>query len=121
MKIDQFTQKSMAALETAQRLAQEYGNPEVDVLHLNKALLSDNEGLIPKVLNYMGVDPRDVENAVDREINRLSRQTGADPRMSSAMNGVLTDALKEAKRLGDSYVSVEHLYLAMIKGDGVNN
>ena len=94
MKIDQFTQKSMAALETAQRLAQEYGNPEVDVLHLNKALLSDNEGLIPKVLNYMGVDPRDVENAVDREINRLSRQTGADPRMSSAMNGVLTDALK---------------------------
>lgn len=121
MKIDQFTQKSMAALETAQRLAQEYGNPEVDVLHLNKALLSDNEGLIPKVLNYMEIDPRDVENAVDREINRLSRQTGADPRMSSAMNGVLTDALKEAKRLGDSYVSVEHLYLAMIKGDGVNN
>lgn len=121
MKIDQFTQKSMAALETAQRLAQEYGNPEVDVLHLNKALLSDNEGLIPKVLNYMEIDPRDVENTVDREINRLSRQTGADPRMSSAMNGVLTDALKEAKRLGDSYVSVEHLYLAMIKGDGVNN
>ena len=121
MKIDQFTQKSMAALETAQRLAQEYGNPEVDVLHLNKALLSDNEGLIPKVLNYMEIDPRDVENSVDREINRLSRQTGADPRMSSAMNGVLTDALKEAKRLGDSYVSVEHLYLAMIKGDGVNN
>lgn len=121
MKIDQFTQKSMAALETAQRLAQDYGNPEVDVLHLNKALLSDNEGLIPKVLNYMEIDPRDVENAVDREINRLSRQTGADPRMSSAMNGVLTDALKEAKRLGDSYVSVEHLYLAMIKGDGVNN
>ena len=121
MKIDQFTQKSMAALEMAQRLAQEYGNPEVDVLHLNKALLSDNEGLIPKVLNYMEIDPRDVENAVDREINRLSRQTGADPRMSSAMNGVLTDALKEAKRLGDSYVSVEHLYLAMIKGDGVNN
>nr|WP_296155056.1 ATP-dependent chaperone ClpB [uncultured Peptoniphilus sp.] len=121
MKIDQFTQKSMAALETAQRLAQDYGNPQVDVLHLNKALLSDNEGLIPKVLNYMEIDPRDVENAVDREINRLSRQTGADPRMSSAMNGVLTDALKEAKRLGDSYVSVEHLYLAMIKGDGVNN
>lgn len=121
MKIDQFTQKSMAALETAQRLAQEYGNPEVDVLHLNKALLSDNEGLIPKVLDYMEIDPRDVENAVDREINRLSRQTGADPRMSSAMNGVLTDALKEAKRLGDSYVSVEHLYLAMIKGDRVNN
>ena len=121
MKIDKFTQKSMAALESAQNLAQEYGNPEVDVLHLNKALVSDDEGLIPRVLNYMGVDAKEVENALDREIGRLSKQTGATPRLSNAMNGVLTDALKEAKRLGDSYVSVEHLYLAMIKGDGVNN
>ena len=121
MKIDKFTQKSMAALESAQNLAQEYGNPEVDVLHLNKALVSDDEGLIPRVLNYMGVDAKEVENALDREIGRLSKQTGATPRLSNAMNGVLTDALKEAKHLGDSYVSVEHLYLAMIKGDGVNN
>ena len=121
MKIDKFTQKSMAALESAQNLAQEYGNPEVDVLHLNKALVSDAEGLIPRVLDYMGVDAKEVENALDREIGRLSKQTGATPRLSNAMNGVLTDALKEAKRLSDSYVSVEHLYLAMIKGDGVNN
>lgn len=121
MQLDQFTQKSMAALETAQNLAQEYGNPEVDVLHVNKALLSDEEGLIPRVLTYMEVDSREMENAVDREIGRLSKQTGANPRLSNALNGVLTDALKEAKRLGDRYVSVEHLYLAMIAGDGVNN
>ena len=121
MQIDKFTQKSLAAIEAAQNLAQEYGNPEVDVLHLNKALLADDEGLIPRVLEYMDVDGREVENAVDREINRLSRQTGATPRPSNALNGVLTDALKEAKRLGDSYVSVEHLYLAMLKGEGVNN
>lgn len=116
--MDKFTKKSLEAIQRAQDLAREMGNPQVDEIHLHRALLEDENGLIPRILSYMGVDADMMKSELDYEISRLSKQTGANPYASNDFNIVLTDAVKGAKNLGDDYISVEHLYIALIKVKG---
>ncbi|MDO5302235.1 MAG: ATP-dependent chaperone ClpB [Tissierellia bacterium] len=121
MQLDRFTQNSLQSIRRAEELAQEYGNPQVDTLHLTKALVEDPETLIPRVLGLMNVDQALLHDRLDRELARLSKQTGARPQASSDFNRALTDAVKEAKAFGDEYISVEHLFLAMLKIRGGSN
>ncbi len=118
MNINKFTQKSMEAVQSAEKLCDEYGNPELKSEHLLYAMLSDSEGLIPRLLTGM-----DIENAVFTAqvrglIERMPKVQGAELRISQEMNRGLMYAEDEAKAMGDSYVSVEHLFLSMMKNCG---
>ena len=121
MQFDKFTKKSLEAIQGAQNLAQEMGNPQVDEIHLHRALLEDENGLISRILSYMGVDAGMVKSEIDYEISRLSKQTGANPHASNDFNTVLTESVKRARNLGDDYISVEHIYIALIKAKGTKS
>ena len=77
MNIDRLTQKSVAAIQGAQGLAQEYGNPQVEQLHLLAALCGDDEGLIPQLLTAMGVEAQSLIAAIGRELDKLPKVSGA--------------------------------------------
>ena len=114
MDLNKFTQKSIEAIQNANNLASEYGNPEVEEIHLNYALTNDGDGLIPKVLNYMNVDVPAYRGALEAVVNSLPKQTGGSTYASRDFSKVLNNALKISNDFGDSYVSVEHLFLALI-------
>ena len=76
MDFEKFTQKSIQAVQAAQNMAMESGNPQIEDIHLNKALLEDKDGLIPKVLRYMGVSVEMILKDVDDEISKLPKQQG---------------------------------------------
>ncbi|MCD1147366.1 ATP-dependent chaperone ClpB [Peptoniphilus sp. KCTC 25270] len=118
MQFDKFTQKSLEAIQGAQEYAREMGNPQVDEIHLHRTLLEDENGLIPRILTYMDVVPLALQSEVEHEISRLSKQTGANPQPSNDFNKVLTESVKEARKLNDDYISVEHLYIALLKNKG---
>jgi ATP-dependent Clp protease ATP-binding subunit ClpB len=113
------TQKSQEALHDAQTKAMRFGQTEVEVEHLLLALLDQSEGLVPRLLERAEVDPRDLREAVQRHLEGRPRVSGsgapAQANVSRALMKVLDDAQKEAERLKDEYVSVEHLLLAMIE------
>jgi ATP-dependent Clp protease ATP-binding subunit ClpB len=114
---DKFTVKSQAALQAAQGLAAENGNPEVLPLHLMAALLEDREGVVIPVLEKIGVGPQTLLAGVNAAISKLPKVQGstAQPGMSGALNKVLEGAFKEAADFKDEYVSTEHLLLALAR------
>ncbi|MDO5724944.1 MAG: ATP-dependent chaperone ClpB [Tissierellia bacterium] len=115
MDFNKFTQKSVEAVQNANALAIKRGNPAVEDLHLNYALVEDSDGLIPKILNYMGVDKSSMQTDLERELNALPQAKGGQTYASQDFSKILNDALMLANDFSDSYVSVEHLFLAMIK------
>jgi ATP-dependent Clp protease ATP-binding subunit ClpB len=117
IKWDKFTVKSQEALQGAQGLAAENGNPEVLPLHLMAALLEDKEGVVLPVLEKVGVAVPSLLGAVDAAIARLPKVQGAaqQPGMSAALTKVLDGAFKEAETFKDEYVSTEHLLLALAR------
>lgn len=116
MNIQKFTQNSVEALEDSQKLAYEYGNQEVDEEHLLCALLDLEDSLIRGLLVKTGVDADAFENETDRLIERKVKVSGdVQLHISQALNKVLLCAEDEAKAMGDMYVSVEHIFLTMIK------
>jgi ATP-dependent Clp protease ATP-binding subunit ClpB len=117
IKWDRFTVKSQEALQAAQGLAAENGNPEVLPLHLMGALLQDKEGVVLPVLEKVGVSVPSLLGAVDAAVAKLPKVQGSDaqPGMSSALNKVLDGAFKEAENFKDDYVSTEHLLLSLAK------
>ena len=115
MNISKFTQKSMEAVESCQKLAYEYGNQEIEQEHLLYSLLTIDDSLILKLVEKMEINK---EHFLDRAENALSKRVkvqGGELHVGPDLNKVLISAEDEAKQLGDEYVSVEHLFLAMIK------
>ncbi len=116
MNIQKFTQNSVEALEDSQKLAYEYGNQEVDEEHLLCALLDLEDSLIRGLLIKTGVDADAFENEAERLIERKVKVSGdVQLHISQALNKVLLCAEDEAKAMGDMYVSVEHIFLTIIK------
>src|ERR1700722_7961358 len=112
---DKFTVKSQEAVQRANSLASEHGNPELMPLHLLAALLEDKEGIVPPVLDKIGIGPQAVLSEVYREIEKLPKVSGesAQAALSNAANKMLEQAFKEASNFKDEYVSTEHLLLAI--------
>lgn len=116
MNIQKFTQNSVEALEDSQKLAFEYGNQEVDEEHLLRALLDLDESLISGLLVRLGIAVEEFGADVDALLNRKVKVSGdVQLHISQALNKVLLCAEDEAKAMGDMYVSVEHIFLTMIK------
>ncbi len=115
MNIQKFTQKSIEAINGCEKIAMEYGNQELEQEHLLMALLRQENGLIPSLISKMEIDVKQFENAVDAALSARVKVQGGDLRVGQHLNYVLTYAEDEAKAMRDSYVSVEHLMLAMIK------
>ena len=107
MNIQKFTQKSVEAINNCQQLAYEYGNQQIEQEHLLYALLTLEDSLIRRLIEKMGIDPAGFTEYAQRQVNGLTKVQGS--------NEVLLGAEQEAKSLGDDYVSVEHLFLALIK------
>jgi ATP-dependent Clp protease ATP-binding subunit ClpB len=113
---DKFTVKAQEAVQRANDLASEHGNPELLPLHLLAALIEDKEGIVPPVLEKVGVGAQAVLSEVYREIEKLPKVSGSgganQAQMSNALNQLLERAFKEAANFKDEYVSTEHLLLA---------
>lgn len=117
MNFERFTQKSLQGVQGAQTSAQNYGNSEIKPIHLHKALMEDPEGLIPKILTYMNISPDAVLADLITGLDRLPKQRGGSVYPSADFQKVLQDAEKIAKDFKDDYVSVEHLYLALMDAE----
>ena len=115
MNIQKFTQKSIEAINACEKIAMDYGNQEIEQEHLLMALLRQENGLIPSLISKMNIDVEQFKNAVDAALQARVKVQGGDLRVGQHLNYVLTYAEDEAKSMRDSYVSVEHLMLAMIK------
>jgi ATP-dependent Clp protease ATP-binding subunit ClpB len=120
---DKFTIKSQEAIQQANDVASQHGNPEMLPVHLLVALLQDHEGIIVPVLTKLGANPANVEAAALERIQRLPKVSGesAQPQLSASMTKVLDQAFKEAAKFKDEYVSTEHLLLAMAQNKDKNN
>src|SRR5881296_621971 len=112
---DKFTVKAQEAVQRANELASEHGNPELLPVHILAALVEDKEGIVPPVLEKIGIGPQAVLNDLYRELERLPKVSGgaAQPGLSQAANQLLERAFKEADNFKDEYVSTEHLLLAV--------
>ena len=117
IKWDKFTVKSQEALQAAQGMAAENGNPEVLPLHLMAAMMEDKEGVVLPVLEKVGVGVQQLLAAMNSAIAKLPKVQGAgqQPGMSQALTKVLEGAFKEAENFKDDYVSTEHLLLSLAK------
>jgi ATP-dependent Clp protease ATP-binding subunit ClpB len=115
---DRLTVKSAEALNEAVNAARRAGNPVVYDLHLLLALLAQDEGIVVPVLQKLGVSVAALREQVEREAARYPKQTDAQPNLSRELNQVFDRAEDEAKKLGDDFVSTEHLLLALsnVKG-----
>ena len=115
MNINKFTQKSMEAIQDIEKLAYEYGNQEMDQEHLVCALVNQSDGLIPKMIEKMEIDLNHFKNRIVDFIEKKPKVQGGELRISNDLNKVLVTAENEAKAMGDEYVSVEHIFLTLIK------
>lgn len=118
MNISKFTQNSMLAVQNCEKLAYEYGHQEIDVEHLLYSLLTLDESLIKKLLEKMGINTDVFIAQVKGLLIKLPKVSGGQVYISEDLNKVLLYAEDEAKRMGDSYVSVEHLFLSMLQYPG---
>src|SRR5208282_4504989 len=120
MNQDRFTEKSLEALQAAQRLAAKFNHQQMDVEHVLLALLDQEHGLAASILNKAEVAVDAVKISLQRELEKLPRVTGGNENIgiTSRLNRVLGVAEDEAKKMKDDYVSVEHLLLAMLGDSG---
>ena len=121
MNFDKFTQKSLEAVQGAYNIAKEYGNPEVKEIHINYALLNDKEGLIPRVLTYMDKNPEMIKSDVLKVIERLPKQSGAEVYADSSYRELFQKAEDFMKKMGDDFLSVEHIYLGLLNMKGTDS
>ena len=115
MNINKFTQKSMEAVQNCQKIASDYGNQEIEQEHLLYSLLTLDDSLIAKMIEKMEIDPQTFLNRVEELIEKRPKVQGGQSYVGQYLNKVLISAEDEMKVFGDEYVSVEHLFLAMIK------
>ena len=114
MNLQKFTQKSLEAIQNAQSMAVEYGNPQMDQQHLLVTLLTQDEGLIPQLMQKMNVNVNGLLQTAENEVKKLPRATGGQTYVSSDLEKTLTAAEKLAENMADEYVSVEHIFMAMV-------
>ena len=115
MTLQKFTQKSIEAINDCEKLAYDYGNQEIEQEHLMVALLSQEDGLIPKLIEKMEIDLTHFKENAKRKLNARVKVQGGELRVGADMNKALIHAEDEAKNMGDEYVSVEHLFLSLLK------
>ena len=123
MNIEQMTQKTREALQAAQRIAVEYSNNAVEQEHLLAALAQQQDGLIPQMLQTLGVDANAFANAALQKVEALPRVTGSgrDPEkiyISGDLDRALNAAEQQAKQMKDEYISVEHVFLGILQRPG---
>src|SRR6516162_1354435 len=112
---DKLTVKAQEAIQRANEIASEHGNPELMPVHLLAALIEDKEGIVPPVLEKVGIGPQAVLHETYGIIEKLPKVSGgaAQATISNAVNQLLELAFKEASNFKDEYVSTEHLLLAV--------
>jgi ATP-dependent Clp protease ATP-binding subunit ClpB len=115
---EQYTRKSQEALASAQESARSAGNPELSPLHLATALLAEPEGAMASILRKLDVDPNVLRAEFDRELAKLPRQSGGQLSASRTFQDVLSEAGQFARKMGDQFVSTEHLFHALAKKGG---
>ena len=119
MNMNQFTQKSLEAVQAAQTLATEHGNQQIEQVHLLCALVEQEGGFIPQLLTHMGMTVESFDAALRHEVEKLPKVSGSGRRadqvyVSSGVDQALNQAVSVAGSMKDEYVSVEHLFLALI-------
>ena len=115
MNINRFTQKSVESINNSQKIAMDHGNQALEQVHLLLSLLQVEDSLIAKLLQKMGISPDSFERAVEERINALPKVSGGQQYFSQDANKVVMNAEDHAKAMGDEYVSVEHIFLALLK------
>ena len=115
MNISKFTQKSIQAVQDLEKVAYEYGNQEVEQEHLLYALLSQEDSLILKLIEKMEINKEYFVNTVKKALDARVKVSGGDLRFGQYLNKSLVSAEDEARAMGDEYVSVEHLFLSLLK------
>ena len=115
MSINRFTQKSVESINNSQKIAMDHGNQAIEQLHILYSLLDIEDSLIEKLLEKMEVPVEDFKRALEEKINSLPKVSGGQQYFSQDANKVMMNAEDHAKAMGDEYVSVEHLFLALLK------
>ena len=115
MNINKFTQSSMAAVQGCEKVAMDYGNQEVEQEHLLYALLTIDDSLILKLFEKMGISKETIINRVEEALRKRPKVQGGQMYIGQNLNNVLVHGEDEAKQMGDEYVSVEHLFLSLMK------
>ncbi|MGL6201075.1 MAG: ATP-dependent chaperone ClpB [Lachnospiraceae bacterium] len=115
MNINKFTQNSIAAVQACEKTAYDYGNQEIEQEHLLYALLTQEDSLIIKLLEKMGIARQQIVNRTEEALAKRVKVQGGNVYVGQDLNKVLIHAEDEAKQMGDEYVSVEHLFLSLLK------
>ena len=120
MNMNQFTQKSLAAIQGAQDLAQEYGQQQIEQQHLLLALLNDEQGFIPQLLTAMGMTVPSFQAAVKAEVEKLPKVSGSGREadkvyVAQDVDKALKAAESTAQSMKDEYISVEHIFLGILE------
>lgn len=115
MNVQKFTQKSIEAINNCEKLAYEYGNQEIEQEHLLVSLLVQEDGLISKLIEKMEINKEHFTQNALKHLAKRVKVSGGQVYMGQSLNKVLISAEDEAKKMGDEYVSVEHLFLCLLK------
>jgi ATP-dependent Clp protease ATP-binding subunit ClpB len=114
MNIQKFTQKSVQAVNDLEKIAYDYGNQEIEQEHLLYSLLKQEDSLILKLVEKMEIQKEHFTGRLEQKLNERPKVSGGQHYIGQYLNKALISAEDEAKRMGDEYVSVEHLFLAML-------
>jgi ATP-dependent Clp protease ATP-binding subunit ClpB len=117
MNLEKFTQKAQMAIASSQEYAVRFDNQEIDAEHLNYSLVKQEDGLIPKLLGYMGIDVELYAKDIEEVLEKMPKIYGgaASAYISRRLNQIIINAQDESKRFKDEYTGVEHLYIALLK------
>ena len=115
MNISKFTQKSVQAVQDLEKVAYQFGNQEIEEEHLLYALLEQEDSLILKLIEKMEIDKDYFRNSLNQALDARVKVSGGELRFGQYLNKALVSAEDEAKAMGDEYVSVEHLFLALLR------
>ena len=115
MNIQKFTQKSIEAVNGCEKVAVDYGNQEIEQEHLLYALMTIEDSLIARLVEKMGIDKDVFISRIEEAIRKRTKVQGGNPYIGPDLNKAFISAEDEAKALGDEYVSVEHLFLSVIR------
>jgi ATP-dependent Clp protease ATP-binding subunit ClpB len=118
MDLNKFTQKGLEAVQESQEIAIKNGNPQLEEIHIHYSLVVQDEGLIPRVISYMGENVELIKSDIEREIDKLPKQSGGTIYPSRIYTKILLNSEEEAKKFGDEYVGVEHIYISLLKEKG---